>query len=85
MSNIPTVLTRIIDRKFEEIAERSQTISIDDLKAQIEANRGGATDPRGFVKSMQNALAEGRSAVIAEIKKASPSKGVLREQFLPPI
>ena len=83
MSNIPTVLTRIIDRKFEEIAERSQTISIDDLKAQIEANLGGATDPRGFVKSMQNALAEGRSAVIAEIKKASPSKGVLREQFLP--
>ena len=83
MSKVPTVLTRIIDRKFEEIAERSATVSIEDLKAQIEAQKGTATDPRGFVASMQRALAEGRSAVIAEVKKASPSKGVLRENFQP--
>jgi indole-3-glycerol phosphate synthase len=83
MSKVPTVLTRIIDRKFEEIAERSATITIADLKAQIEAQKGTATDPRGFVASMQRALAEGRSAVIAEVKKASPSKGVLRENFQP--
>ncbi len=83
MSKVPTVLTRIIDRKFEEIAERSSTVSIEDLKAQIEAQKGTATDPRGFVASMQRALAEGRSAVIAEVKKASPSKGVLRENFQP--
>ena len=83
MSKVPTVLTRIIDRKFEEIAERSADVSIEDLKAQIEAQKGTATDPRGFVASMQRALAEGRSAVIAEVKKASPSKGVLRENFQP--
>ena len=83
MSKVPTVLTRIIDRKFEEIAERSAAVSIEDLKAQIEAQKGTATDPRGFVASMQRALAEGRSAVIAEVKKASPSKGVLRENFQP--
>ena len=83
MSKVPTVLTRIIDRKFEEIAERSAVVSIEDLKAQIEAQKGTATDPRGFVASMQRALAEGRSAVIAEVKKASPSKGVLRENFQP--
>ncbi len=83
MSKVPTVLTRIIDRKFEEIAERSAVVSIEDLKAQIEAQKGTATDPRGFVASMQRALAEGRSAVIAEVKKASPSKGVLREDFQP--
>jgi indole-3-glycerol phosphate synthase len=83
MSKVPTVLTRIIDRKFEEIAERSATVSIEDLKAQIEAQKGTATDPRGFVASMQRSLAEGRSAVIAEVKKASPSKGVLRENFQP--
>ncbi len=83
MSKVPTVLTRIIDRKFEEIAERSATVSIEDLKAHIEAQKGTATDPRGFVASMQRALAEGRSAVIAEVKKASPSKGVLRENFQP--
>ena len=83
MSKVPTVLTRIIDRKFEEIAEHSAVVSIEDLKAQIEAQKGTATDPRGFVASMQRALAEGRSAVIAEVKKASPSKGVLRENFQP--
>ena len=83
MSNVPTVLTRIIDRKFEEITERSALISISELTATIEANKGSHTDPRGFVQSMQNALSEGRSAVIAEIKKASPSKGILREPFHP--
>jgi len=83
MSSVPTVLTRIIERKFEEISERSVRVSIDDLKATIEANKGSDTDPRGFVQSMKNALTEGRSAVIAEIKKASPSKGVLREHFHP--
>lgn len=83
MAGIPTVLTKIIDRKFEEIAERSRTVSIADLKARIADQKGSETDPRGFVASMRTRLEQGRSAVIAEIKKASPSKGVLRDPFYP--
>lgn len=83
MSDTPTILKKILARKAEEVAERSAKVSIDDLKAQIEAQKGGDTDPRGFVDSMARAIAEGRSAVIAEAKKASPSKGVIREHFVP--
>lgn len=79
MSGTPDILKKIIARKFEEISERSQSVSVDDLKQQI----ASASAPRGFVASMRNKLAEGQSAVIAEIKKASPSKGVLREDFQP--
>ncbi|WP_027859260.1 indole-3-glycerol phosphate synthase TrpC [Marinobacterium jannaschii] len=83
MNDTPTILKKIIARKHEEVAERSAKVSIDDLKAQIEAQKGGDTDPRGFVASMERALSEGRSAVIAEAKKASPSKGLLRDPFVP--
>lgn len=75
----PTVLNRIIDRKFEEVAERSARRPIDQLQAEI----ASASKPRGFVAAMEAKLAAGQSAVIAEIKKASPSKGVIREDFHP--
>jgi indole-3-glycerol phosphate synthase len=75
----PTVLNRIIDRKFEEVAERSARRPIDQLQAEI----ASASQPRGFVAAMEAKLAAGQSAVIAEIKKASPSKGVIREDFHP--
>tara|TARA_B100000787_G_scaffold17561_1_gene12276 strand:- start:3902 stop:4708 length:807 start_codon:yes stop_codon:yes gene_type:complete len=81
--NTPTVLKRIVSRKFEEIAQRQQRTSIDDLKLKIEANRSGPMAPRGFTKAMQDKLAQGLPAVIAEAKKASPSKGVIREDFNP--
>lgn len=83
MAKIPTVLERIVKRKFEEISERSPKVSINDLKAQIEANKGSSSDPRGFVRSLETNIAAGRAGVIAEIKKASPSKGVLRDPFHP--
>ncbi len=83
MNDTPTILKKIIARKHQEVAERSAKVSIADLKAQIEAQKGGDTDPRGFVASMEKALSEGRSAVIAEAKKASPSKGLLRDPFVP--
>lgn len=79
MSGTPDILKKIIARKFEEISERSESVSIDDLKQQIQT----ASAPRGFVDSMRAKLEQGHSAVIAEIKKASPSKGVLREDFRP--
>lgn len=79
----PTVLLKILDRKLEEIQRDQSARPIAELQAQIDANTSGDQAPRGFVQAMENALAEGRSAVIAEIKKASPSKGVIREHFEP--
>jgi len=83
MAKIPTVLERIVKRKFEEIAQRSPSISIEHLKSQIEAQRGSDTDPRGFVRALESRISNGGAGVIAEIKKASPSKGVLRDPFHP--
>ena len=81
--NTPTVLKCIVARKLEEIAERQQHTSIDDLKIKIVANRSRPMAPRGFAKAMQAKLNQGLPAVIAEAKKASPSKGVIREDFNP--
>jgi len=79
MSDTPDILKKIVARKLEEIDERSANLSIDQLKAQLD----DADAPRGFVQSLKDKIAAGQSGVIAEIKKASPSKGVLREHFLP--
>ncbi|WP_331344393.1 indole-3-glycerol phosphate synthase TrpC [Cellvibrio sp. UBA7661] len=79
MSDTPTVLRKIIARKWEEIAERKQHISLDELKARAAAQPAA----RGFVKAIENKIAQGKAGVIAEIKKASPSKGVIREHFVP--
>ncbi len=79
MSDTPDILKKIIVRKREEIAEGLQTVS---LAAMVE--RAQAADAcRGFVTAIRNKLDAGESAVIAEIKKASPSKGVMRKDFWP--
>ncbi|MDX2426264.1 MAG: indole-3-glycerol phosphate synthase TrpC [Cycloclasticus sp.] len=79
MSDTPDVLKKILARKQEEIAERLKHTSIEDLKQQI----ADASPVRGFVKAIQQKLDNGLTAVVAEVKKASPSKGLLRENFLP--
>jgi indole-3-glycerol phosphate synthase len=77
--NCPDILKKILQRKREEIAERAEKIDIDSLKNQVEQ-----ADPvRGFIRSIEKYISSHKPAVIAEIKKASPSKGVLRENFNP--
>ncbi|MDX1504790.1 MAG: indole-3-glycerol phosphate synthase TrpC [Spongiibacter sp.] len=77
--SLPTVLERIIERKFEEVGEREKQRSVSQLQDDIIT----ASPVRGFVQAIANSIAAGRSAVIAEVKKASPSKGVIREHFQP--
>jgi indole-3-glycerol phosphate synthase len=81
--NTPTVLKRIVARKLEEIAERQVHTPIAKLQQQITANATGPLAPRGFAKAMRTKLDAGLPAVIAEAKKASPSKGVIRQDFKP--
>lgn len=83
MNDTPTILKKIIARKHEEVAERSAQVSIADLKQRIADQQGSAFDPRSFADALAASLSSGRPAVIAEIKKASPSKGVIRDPFEP--
>jgi len=73
------ILNRIIAVKREEIAAARPRRSAADLQELA----GAQSAPRGFAAAMQARVARGDAAVIAEIKKASPSKGVLREHFDP--
>lgn len=78
-NNTPDILIQILNRKREEIAQRSIKTSIDDLQQQCEK----ADVVRGFIQAIENKIQSRQPAVIAEIKKASPSKGILRENFEP--
>ena len=77
--DVPDILKKIIARKREEIAEAQRHVSI----AQLQQMSADADDCRGFLRSIEQKLAAEDPAVIAEIKKASPSKGVLRDPFVP--
>ena len=75
----PTILRRIVARKWEEIDERKRSAPLADLKAQAVDQK----PTRPFADAMIQQIRRQEAAVIAEIKKASPSKGVLRELFDP--
>ena len=77
--NPPTILRKILARKAEEVRERRARVSLASLESQI--TEQGAT--RGFTAAMAARVAAQTPAVIAEVKKASPSKGVIREDFHP--
>ena len=79
MNDTPDILKKIVARKLEEIEVARQQISLDELQQGLDRK----SPPRGFVASIKKKLAAGKPGVIAEIKKASPSKGVLRENFQP--
>jgi indole-3-glycerol phosphate synthase len=76
---VSDILERIVAVKREEIAAARRRRALPSLRAEAEALR----DVRGFEAALRAKLAAGRAAVIAEVKKASPSKGVLREHFVP--
>ncbi|SFT46621.1 indole-3-glycerol phosphate synthase TrpC [Halomonas saccharevitans] len=76
---LPTILERILSRKDQEVAERSRAVSEQEL-LRLAAEQDA---PRGFVAALDRRIRAGDPAVIAEIKKASPSKGVMREDFRP--
>lgn len=73
------ILDRIIAVKREEIAAAQKTRSLAAVRADAESR----VLTRDFIGAMRSKIAAGKAAVIAEIKKASPSKGVLREDFIP--
>ena len=79
MNDTPDILKKILRRKEEEIAERRARVPLDALRRRAES----ADAPRGFLRALRGRIDAGQAAVIAEIKKASPSKGVLREDFDP--
>ena len=79
MSNTPDILQKILKRKVEEITAAVEKESLADLSKRAEAG----LPVRGFIQSIENKIAAGQAGVIAEIKKASPSKGVMRENFIP--
>ena len=74
-----TVLDRIKARKLEEIASDKTHKSLETLESEARA----APEPRGFAKALHSAMREGYG-LIAEIKKASPSRGLIRADFNPP-
>ena len=74
------VLDRICNDKRDHVAACKTRKSLADLETAAKAQ----STPRGFIKALETSVADGRYGLIAEIKKASPSKGLIRSDFNPP-
>ena len=81
MNNPDNILIQILARKKEEINARRAMHSIEDLEKAVRNQE----DPRGFVEAITKKIKIGETAIIAELKKASPSKGIIRPDFEPAI
>ena len=73
------VLQRILRRKAEEVAARRARLPLPELRARS----ADAPPTRGFALAIERRISAGQPAVIAEIKRASPSQGVIRERYEP--
>ncbi|WP_296898972.1 indole-3-glycerol phosphate synthase TrpC [Thiohalocapsa sp.] len=79
MTDTPDILKRIVSRKADEVAERKRQRPLNALSAALR----DASPTRGFADALAARIAAGQAGVIAEIKRASPSKGLLRPDFRP--
>lgn len=79
MTDTPDILNKILARKAEEVANRKQRLPL----AALQEIAIDTEVPRGFAAALQSKVKSKKPAIIAEIKKASPSKGVIREDFKP--
>ncbi|MFZ6749059.1 indole-3-glycerol phosphate synthase TrpC [Undibacterium sp. Ren11W] len=77
------ILNKILEVKKDEVAAAKKYQSYSSLRSEVEGNREAQLSIRGFETSLRSKIAAGQAAVIAEIKKASPSKGILRADFRP--
>ncbi len=80
------ILQRILAVKRDEVDAAQARLPLAQVRREAEASGAAAGEPvapRGFAAALRSRIEEGRSAVIAEIKKASPSKGVIRPDFDP--
>ncbi|MDD4914803.1 MAG: indole-3-glycerol phosphate synthase TrpC [Methylococcales bacterium] len=79
MTDTPDILKTILARKAEEVARRKSNLPLEALREL----QGAASSPRGFYHTLRSKADARKPAIIAEIKKASPSQGVIREDFKP--
>ncbi|MCG2634946.1 MAG: indole-3-glycerol phosphate synthase TrpC [Gammaproteobacteria bacterium] len=77
--NLPDILRRILRRKGEEVKARRSQVTLSELQSRA----SDQSPARGFMAALQQVSGMDRNAVIAEVKRASPSKGLLREPFDP--
>lgn len=79
MNDTPDILKKILETKVDEVARRKLRMPVTDLEAFAKE----VQSPRGFYNALQYKILSKKPAIIAEIKKASPSQGVIREDFQP--
>lgn len=77
------ILNKILDVKADEVAAAKKYRSLPSLRDEVESNKEARAAIRGFEASLRAKIAAGQAGIIAEIKKASPSKGVIRPDFHP--
>ena len=77
------ILNKILDVKADEVSAAKKYQALASLRRDVESDVALRSQLRGFESSIRNKIAAGKAGVIAEIKKASPSKGILREDFHP--
>lgn len=77
------ILNKILAVKADEVSAAKKYRSLASLRSDVEADTAARASLRGFEASIRQQIAAGNAGVIAEVKKASPSKGVLRADFMP--
>lgn len=80
MSHVPDILKKIVEHKREEVSAAKSAMSLADLKGHLSDRED---QPRGFLRALRDAAASGWTPIIAEVKKGSPSKGIIRPDFDP--